>query len=59
MCCDTACMLMAYGSASSLTVASPALSRATMSRRVRSLSAANSASSCSSSIVAITRFTQA
>ncbi len=34
MCCDTACMLMAYRFANSLTVASPALSRVTMSRRV-------------------------
>lgn len=49
MCWETACMLMAYGSASSLTVASPSLSRATMSRLVRSLSAVNRESSRRSS----------
>jgi hypothetical protein len=59
MCCDTACRVIAYGAASSVTVASPWLSRATMSRRVRSASAANMASSRSSSMVMLTPVIQA
>ena len=44
MCRDTAWTLMANGSASSLTVASPLVRRATIDRRVGSASAANMAS---------------
>ena len=50
MCFETACSETSYGAASSLTVASPAASRATMSRRVGSASAEktrDSRSSCS------------
>ena len=49
MCFETACRVIANGSASSLTVAGPLLSRAMMPRLTGSASAANARSSASSS----------
>ena len=48
MCFDTACSVISNGSASSLTVAGPRLSRAMIPRRTGSARAANARSSLSS-----------